>query len=332
MTRAPWVLASVLALAAQTADASELAAKERKAAGEESSGAPDAYEQVLRARAPLLLKVRTLRASRHAFEVANDPAKGEQLERDIKTTFAELAALYDGYLTEHPDDARAHYDLGVLWYHEGENEDRARTLWLRTVQLDPDFHLAHNSLAVHYADTGDHDKALQHVSRALELDPDVAMYHFNAASFYFNFRTTARKMFDWDLGRCWQQIVSEHEEALRLDPGNYVFARDYAQCFYFAVHFKVEPDYSRARDVWKQALAAAPSPSERAMVCTHLARVSLSLEDYDAAREYLEQALTLRPDDPVALRLQRKIAEGEQAPEPAEKRPGADKHLRPATP
>ncbi len=334
MSRALWALVSVAVvtatLAGQGAPASTPPPGDGKAKAKATDSAAGAYEELLLARAPLLLEVRLLKARRRLFEVPVDPQKGEQLERDITAAFAELAALYEEYLKEHPEDARAHYDLGVLWYHEGENEDQARTLWLRTLQLDPDYHPAHNSLAVHYADTGKHDKALRHVSRALELDPNVAMYHFNAATFYFNFRTTAMKMFDWDLGRCWQKVVSEYEEALRLDPGNYVFARDYAQSFYFAVHFKVEPDYSRAREVWKQALGAALSASERAMVCTHLARVSLCLHDYGAAREYLEQALTLRPNNPVALLLQRKIAEREQGSEPAATPPGADKHLRPA--
>ena len=308
-------------LAGQGAPTSTPPPGDGKAKAKATDSAAGAYEELLLARAPLPLKVRLLRARRRVFEVAADPEKGARLERDIKAAFAGLAALYEEYLKEHPDDVRAHYGFGVLCYWEGEDERRARAHWLRTVELDPRYDLAHNSLAIHYADTGEHEKALKHVSKALELNPNVAMYHFNAATFYFNFRNPAMRMFGWDLPRAWEEVTSEYEQAMRLAPGNYVFARDYAQSFYFASHFKVEADYSRAREVWGRALALAPSTWERVMVLTNLARVSLYASDRDAARDYLEQALTLNPGNPVALRLQRKIAEGEQGSEPASSRP-----------
>jgi len=334
MSRALWVLLGVAAvtatLAGQGGAASTASPGDGKAKAEAADGAAGAYEELLLARAPLLLEVRLLRARRRLFEVAADPQKGEQLERDIKAAFARVVALYERYLKEHPDDARAHYGFGVLCYWEGEDERRAEAHWLRTIELDPGYDLAHNALAVHYADAGEPDKALKHISKALSLNPGVAMYHFNAATFYFNFRKPAMRMFGWDLGRCWQKVTSEYEEALRLAPGNYVFARDYAQSFYFAVHFKVEPDYSRAREVWGRALALAPSTWERVMVLTNLARVSCFVGDRDAARGYLDQALTLNPGNPVALRLQRKMAEDEPGPEPAAKRPGGDRSLPPA--
>jgi len=205
MSRALWVLLGVAAvtatLAGQGGAASTASPGDGKAKAEAADGAAGAYEELLLARAPLLLEVRLLRARRRLFEVAADPQKGEQLERDIKAAFARVVALYERYLKEHPDDARAHYGFGVLCYWEGEDERRAEAHWLRTIELDPGYDLAHNALAVHYADAGEPDKALKHISKALSLNPGVAMYHFNAATFYFNFRKPAMRMFGWDLGR-----------------------------------------------------------------------------------------------------------------------------------
>lgn len=322
MSRALWALVGVVAvsavLAGEDAQSSLPPAESRSAATETTPAEPMPYQQLLVARAPLLFEVQMLRARRRVFEVAADPEKGEQLERDIKTAFAKVVALYERYLKEHPDDAGAHYDLGALYYDEGEDENRAAALWLRTIELDPRFDLAHNSLAVHYADSAEHEKALLHISTALRLNPDVAMYHFNAATFHFNFRTTAMKVFGWDLPRTWQEATSEYKEAMRLAPSNYVFARDYAQSFYFASHFKVEADYSRAREVWGRALALAPSASERVMVLTNLARVSCFADDADAARDYLKRALRLSPHNPVALHLQRKMEKGQPITPPSE--------------
>ena len=269
------------------------------------------HQRLLLARTPMLLKLRMLEARRRDFEVASDPTKGEQLERDIKAAFARVVALYERYFKEHPRDAQAYYELGTLWYWEGQDEDRAASLWLRTVELDPGFDLAYNALAVHYADAAEHQKALRYIGRALQLNPDQAVYHFNAATYYFSFRLTAMKMFGWDLPRTWREVISHYEEALRLAPENYVFARDYAQTFYFAAYFEVEPDYARARAVWEQALGLAPSRSERVMVLTNLARVALYGSDRAAARKYLKEALRLNPNDPVALLLRRKMARGE---------------------
>jgi tetratricopeptide (TPR) repeat protein len=303
-------------------------------AGEPSGPAPEAaaatapavspaYEQLLQERAPLLIKVRLLRALRTDFRYASDPKKGVQLERDIKAAFARVVAVYDRYLRKHPEDARAHYDLGLLYYHEGEDENSAAVHWLRTIELAPNFDQAYNSLAVHYADCAEHEKALRCIAKALELNPNVAMYHFNAATFYFNFRREAMSLFGWDLPRTWQEILSQYESALRLEPTNYVFARDYAQTFNSSGYFQVPPDLQQARAAWERALPLAPRLGERVMVLTYLARIASYGGDDEQAKKYLEQARELSPQNDIVLHLEERLARGEHLPPP----PGL---LRPA--
>ncbi len=268
------------------------------------------YQQLLLGREPLLLRFRLLKARRYAFDVASDPKKGEQLEADIRSAFQDVVALYDRYLKQNPRDARAHYDLGELFYSGVQDEKQARKLWLRAIELDPGFHQAYNSVAVHFADSGQHDKALRYVRKALELAPEEAVYHFNAATFYFNFRLTARQLFRWDLPRVWQEAMAEYRRAIELDPTNYEMARDYALSFYSASFFGVEPRYDLARSVWEQALSLAPDRGQRVMVLTHLARVSLLAGDREQARDYVEQALAMKPNDAPARILKRKLDEG----------------------
>jgi len=275
-----------------------------------------AYQQLLQERVPLLIKVRLLRALRTDFRYASDPKKGVQLERDIKAAFAQVVAVYGRYLQEHPDDALAHYDLGLLYYHEGQDENSATVHWLRTVELAPNFDQAYNSLAVHYADCAEHEKALHHIAKALELNPNVAIYHFNAATFFFNFRREAMGLFGWDLPRTWQEILSHYEAALKLEPENYVFARDYAQTFNSSGFFGVPADLGRARSAWEQALPLAPTRGERVMVLTYLARVASYGGDDEQAKKYLAQARELSPDNTITLYLEERLSRGEHLPPP----------------
>lgn len=311
---AVWLLAGAAAAEPPGGPGSEEGVAAESAPGPAAAPAGPArltpHQRLLLARVPLLLKLRMLEARRRDFKVASDPAEGERLEREIKAVFAQVVDLYQRYLKEHPRDARAYYELGTLYYWEGQDEDRAASLWLRTIELDPRFDLAYNALAVHYADAAAPDKALRFITEALRLEPDQPVYHFNAATFLFSFRQQAMKMFGWDLRRTWREILGHYREALRLDPDNYVFARDYAQTFNFAHYFGVEADYRRARAVWEQALPLAPSRSERVMVLTNLARVSLYLGERAAAERYLREALRLNPHNPVALLLRRRMAEG----------------------
>jgi len=294
-----------------------------EAKGRSEPAVSSAYQQLLQTRAPLLLKVRLLRALRTDFRYSSDPKKGEQLERDIKAAFAQVLALYEPYLREHPEDALAHYDLGLLYYWEGQDEDAAAVQWLRTIELAPDFDPAYNSLAVHFADAAQHEKALTYISKALELNPNVAMYHFNAATFYFNFRKEAMRLFGWDLPHTWQEILSEYEAALKLEPTNYVFARDYALSFNFSGYFLVPADLDRARAAWERALPLAPSRGERVMVLTYLARIASYGKDDEAAKKYVQQARELSPENAVVRYLEERLARGERLSPPPGLAPSA---------
>ena len=281
------------------------------------------YRDLVAARSRLLLRLRLLRARRYTPDVASNPGKGEQLERDIRSAFGEVVALYDRYLKDHPDDARAHYDLGEHYYSEVQEESRAAELWRRAIELDPTFDEAHNSLAVQCADSAQHEKALRHIRKAIELNPDVAVYHFNAATFYFNFRLAAMELFGWDLPRVWKEMMAEYERSLELDPANFTAAEGCAQCFYFAHYFGVGKQYDEAQAAWERVLPLAPDRGQKVMVLTNLARFSLLAGDRDAARRYLEQALQLEPRDPAARLLKRKLEDGESIALPPERqRPG----------
>ena len=287
-----------------------------EAAAVRAPGVSPVYQQLLQERGPLLIKVRLLRALRTDFRYASDPKEGVPLERDIKAAFARLVALYDRYLREHPDDALAHYDLGLLYYHEGQDENAAAVHWLRTIELAPNFDQAYNSLAVRYADAAEHEKALRYIAKALELNPNVAIYHFNAATFYFNFRKEAMGLFGWDLSRTWREILSHYEAALKLEPQNYVFARDYAQTFTSSGFFGVPAELRRARSAWEQALPLAPTRGERVMVLTYLARVASYGGDDEQAKKYLAQARELSPDNTITLYLEERLNRGEHLPPP----------------
>jgi len=306
-------LVAVAAASAARGDGAEAGSTSSAATAEKgSSPEPLSYDRLLRRRAVILVKINLLSSRRTVFEYASDPEKGMQLERDIEAAFQQLVALYDAYLRQRPDDTQALYDLGLLYYDIPGDEDRAAELWCRVVELDPSFDRAHNALAVHYGDAADHERALRHIRKALELNPDIAEYHFNAATQYFSFRLTAMKLFGWDLPRVWRESMTAYRRAVKLDPRNYVFARDYAQSFWFASSFHVELDYDAAKEAWQRALELVPDLGQRVMVLGNLARLSLADGDRPGAQKYLDEAFRLSPESLILQALQRKVAESTQ--------------------
>jgi tetratricopeptide (TPR) repeat protein len=75
-----------------------------------------------------------------------------------------------------PDDAEAHYNLGVLLIRERAAKEAVASLQ-KALEIKPDFALAQYYLGVVLAGQGQVDEAIAHLQKALEIKPD-----FEAAS------------------------------------------------------------------------------------------------------------------------------------------------------
>jgi tetratricopeptide (TPR) repeat protein len=71
--------------------------------------------------------------------------------------------------------------LGLGVYHQGKIYQDLETLWLDTIQKNPDGWMPHNNLGMILAGRGRLDEAIAHYSRAIQIKPDAEKTHSNLA-------------------------------------------------------------------------------------------------------------------------------------------------------
>lgn len=95
----------------------------------------------------------------------------------------ESANVLEAALQSFPDDAKAHYYLGNLFYDN--IPERAIREWERSVELDDDFAIAHRNLAfAYYFTRNETGKAIESMERALELNPEDSRYYAELDRYY----------------------------------------------------------------------------------------------------------------------------------------------------
>lgn len=99
------------------------------------------------------------------------------------------AELLEQAIAIDPENATAHYDLGVcylkvviddvgisqIWEDQADEEEffeLATVAFQRALEIDPEFYEAHNNLGTIYALRGWNDQAKEHWEQSLELNPD----------------------------------------------------------------------------------------------------------------------------------------------------------------
>ena len=88
---------------------------------------------------------------------------------------------------KNPDDADAHYDLGVAYGDLGRYEEEIES-YKQAIRINPDLEEAHVNLGVAYGDLGKHKKAIESYKQAIRFDPDYAMAHYNLGVCYIDNR------------------------------------------------------------------------------------------------------------------------------------------------
>jgi len=94
-------------------------------------------------------------------------AMGHKVDGNYAEALAELRAI----LSEHPDQAEAHHQLGLILGFSGDFDPSLVELQ-RAVQLSPDNALIRNDLALTYTMLGMYDDAKVQFARVLQIDRD----------------------------------------------------------------------------------------------------------------------------------------------------------------
>jgi tetratricopeptide (TPR) repeat protein len=110
--------------------------------------------------------------------VSMDPRVGDALA--AKGRYADAVSSYQIALTSAPDDPITHHKLGIALMNTGE-PDKALEHVGRAIQIDPEYAVAIHDLGAIYLHRGKHEEALKWFQLSLEKDPNYYDSHRDIA-------------------------------------------------------------------------------------------------------------------------------------------------------
>ncbi len=223
----------------------------------------------------------------------------------IAARFDEVRHRYDGFLRNHPGNARGFLAYGSFLNEIGD-EEGARTQYENSRQLDPKNPAVWNNLANYYGEYGQLTNAFAYYAEAIRLKPDEPVYYQNFATTVYLFRSDARAFYHCNEQQVFDKSLELYRQAIKLAPGNFVFATDYAESYYGIKPLRTND----ALAAWTNALQAAHTDLERQGVELHLARVKLAAGYFTEASNHLAAVTNANYLD-LKLRLERNLAERE---------------------
>ncbi len=142
---------------------------------------------------------------RHASEASDTSLK--EVEREIAANkFQESESRLNLYLKDHPDSAKAHYDLGYVEFRTHNMGSSIKEL-ARSLELNPGNAEAHKILALDCSIIGRYDLAETELIEAARLKPDSAEIHYFLARTYYT-------------RGVYPLAKSEFQTAIRLNPSS----------------------------------------------------------------------------------------------------------------
>ena len=186
--------------------------------------------------------------------------------------------------------------LSYFAKHNIQDTVYARQMFMRALEVDPDFGRAWAGLAYTYgfeylyfnATDVNRDEALRTSRKALELAPDLAESHVSAGIAYC-------------MVRDYPKAEAEFEKAIELDPESY-------DAWYFFGRTKVhEGDIQRALKLFERAAQVRPEDYQSVLLQAQLYHsLGDNKHELEVARKGIERAravLELNPDDNRAYNL-----------------------------
>jgi len=200
---------------------------------------------------------------------------------------AEAEATYKQAAALRPDDWDG-YDELALFYDRQNKYPQAMENLKRAIQLTPDNAQAYSNLAAVYLDTGDpkfRSDAEQALKKSIELNPSYPAYA-NLGSLYYDTKRYA-------------EAAGAYEKALQLNSANYLVWEWLMNSYQWLGQ---KEKAAAALDQYftlalRETQLKARSPAPQAALALYYAKKG----DPDKARNSLETALALAPDDPEIL-------------------------------
>jgi len=242
-----------------------------------------------------------------AFAAQGAGESKEELTRRIQARLDIVRNKYKDFLQRYPNFARGHLAFGTFLNDINEEESAANEFKL-AAQLDPQNPAAWNNLANYYSEHGPITNAFACLDRAIAQDPNEPIYYQNLALVVYLYRRDATAFYHINEQQVFDKALALYQKALRLDPGNFPLATDYAESYYGIRPLRTND----ALTAWTNALQTAHNEAEREGVYIHLARVEIAAGRFEAARAHLA-AVTNAIYADLKDRGERNLAEREYA-------------------
>jgi tetratricopeptide (TPR) repeat protein len=229
----------------------------------------------------------------------------DELNKRIMERFAPVRKGYEDFLRRYPNNAHGYLAYGSFLNDIGE-EDDAAAQYEKSRQLDPKNPAAWNNLANYYGEHSPVTNAFAYYAKAIELNPNEPVYYQNLATMVYLYRKDAREFYSITEPQVFDKALALYQQAMKLDPSNFPLATDYAQSYYGIKPLRTND----ALVAWTNALQIARDEVEREGVYIHLARIKISIGQFDEARAQLD-AVTNADLADMKKRLERNLNERE---------------------
>jgi TolB-like protein/Flp pilus assembly protein TadD len=192
--------------------------------------------------------------------------------------FDEAIVEYEAGLVQMPNSAGLH--IGLAWSYYEENQlERAEQMFLRALDLESGYWLAHNEIGIFYGQEGRSDESIAQFRRVIELTPESGIG-------YDNLGNTLLSMGELEQAR---RVFEESPEPSRWTYENRALVNYYLG------------DFGKAIDDLRRAVELAPNNyktwGDLADAYRHAGNADKARDAYEKAIELAEQALTIYPSD-----------------------------------
>lgn len=180
-------------------------------------------------------EIERVKQARVDFEQAAEKIRQADFDRAI--------TILKRMIEKNPDDANAHYLLGICYLRKKMFPDAVQEL-TKTTELQPSFAGAYHQLGIYYQQQRELDKALEFYKKALELEPKSAESLYNAGLILF------------ELNRV-PEALTYFEKALELRPSDPEFLEMASRSH---IH---QQNFARALEYLEKAKNASPDNEKR---------------------------------------------------------------------
>lgn len=239
------------------------------------------------------------------FEKSGGGVPRTEMRQNVLRRLAPVHQAYEDFIQRHPDFEPVRVAFASFLDELGD-EDGERDQLEVARQLDPKDSAVWNNLANYYGHNGPTTNAFAYYEKAIALTPNEPVYLQNYATTVYLFRRDAMEFFNLPEAQIFDKALDLYTRALKLDPTNFPLATDLAESYYGIRPLRTND----ALQSWTNALTLAHDDVEREAVYTHLARIKLSIGQYDEARAHLN-AVTNGMYDALKQRLLRNLNEKE---------------------